>query len=242
MSNTTDVGSSGQNNLYWQEDVPAIPVVGDVMDLAFAITCRSLPLDHAWALSQAIQGALPWWLNEPQAGLHLIHGGESGNGWYRPEGREDTLYLTRRVRLVLRLPHHRIADAQSSLTGRTLEVAGNPLVVGTAVKRPLNYHPALYARHVVTGPTADEGIFLANAAQELGAMAVRFKKMLAGKSGVLTTPEGPCTTRSLLVAELRPEDALELQRRGLGPRRTLGCGLFVPHKSIVSTGINGMSR
>jgi len=232
MANTSDAGSTGQSNLYWQEDIPAVLVTKDVVDLAFAITCQSLPLDHAWALSQAIQGALPWWSTEPLAGLHLIHGGESGNGWYRPEGGEGILYLTRRARLVLRLPLHRIADAHSALTGQTLEVAGYPLLVGKAVERSLNYYSALYARHVVTDPTVDEGVFLANAARELRMMAVQFKKMLAGKSGILATPEGPCTTRSLLVAELRPEDALELQRRGLGPRRTLGCGLFVPHKAL----------
>ncbi|CAK0771943.1 hypothetical protein CCP3SC15_4440003 [Gammaproteobacteria bacterium] len=166
------------------------------------------------------------------AGLHLIHGGESGNGWYRPEGGEGTLYLTRRARLILRLPHSRIADARFALQGRTLVVANSSLVVGEAVARPLSHHSALYARHVVTDPAADEGVFLADASRELQAMAVRFKKMLAGKSSALATPEGSCTTRSLMVADLLPGDALELQRRGLGPRRTLGCGLFIPHKTL----------
>jgi hypothetical protein len=35
-----------------------------------------------------------------------------------------------------------------------------------------------------------------------------------------------------MVAELKPEEAFELQRRGLGEGRKLGCGLFIPHKGI----------
>ena len=33
---------------------------GDIVDAVFAISCRSLPVDHAYALSQAIQAVLPW--------------------------------------------------------------------------------------------------------------------------------------------------------------------------------------
>ena len=33
---------------------------GDFVDAVFAISCRSLPVDHAYALSQAIRSALPW--------------------------------------------------------------------------------------------------------------------------------------------------------------------------------------
>ena len=31
----------------------------DIVDAIFAISCRSLPVDHAYALSQAVQAALP---------------------------------------------------------------------------------------------------------------------------------------------------------------------------------------
>jgi CRISPR/Cas system CSM-associated protein Csm4 (group 5 of RAMP superfamily) len=35
-----------------------------------------------------------------------------------------------------------------------------------------------------------------------------------------------------MVAELSYEDAITLQEQGLGPHRTLGCGLFLPQKSF----------
>jgi CRISPR/Cas system CSM-associated protein Csm4 (group 5 of RAMP superfamily) len=35
---------------------------------------------------------------------------------------------------------------------------------------------------------------------------------------------------------LEPEDALRLQASGIGPDRSLGCGLLVPHKSAAAVG------
>ncbi|CAK0761382.1 Type I-MYXAN CRISPR-associated protein Cas6/Cmx6 [Gammaproteobacteria bacterium] len=234
--NANDGNHVASSNPYWQENCSPIHVADDMVDLAFTITCRSLPVDHAWALSQAIQERLSWWHTEPHVGLHLIHGGDSGNGWQRPEKGSDMIYLTKRTRLTLRLPRSRLADARSALVGQTLTIANSSLITGEALERRLVYQPALYARHVVvSNVTDDESVFLADAARELQAMAVRFKKMLAGKLNVLMTPKGPCVTRSLLVADLRPEDAIELQRRGLGPRRILGCGLFIPHKALADT-------
>ena len=63
----------------------------DIVDVVFAISGRSLPVDHAYALSQAIATALPWFADEPGAGLHTIHGAASGSGWMRPEGADALL-------------------------------------------------------------------------------------------------------------------------------------------------------
>ena len=46
----------------------------EFVDAVFAISCRCLPVDHAYALSHAIQEALPWFAEEPLAGLHGIDG------------------------------------------------------------------------------------------------------------------------------------------------------------------------
>ncbi len=45
-------------------------------------------------------------------------------------------------------------------------------------------------------------------------------------------PDGPVHTRSLMVADLSPDQSVHLQQIGLGPGRNFGCGLFVPHKGI----------
>ena len=83
-----------------------------VVDLAFRISCDCLPVDHTSALSDAIGTLLPWFEDEPLAGLHLIHVAGSQNGWMRPEEPDELLHLSRRTRLTIRIPIDRVSDAQ----------------------------------------------------------------------------------------------------------------------------------
>jgi hypothetical protein len=41
---------------------------------------------------------------------------------------------------------------------------------------------------------------------------------------------------SLLLHGLTPAQSLAVQESGLGEGRKLGCGIFVPHKSVVAVG------
>ena len=203
----------------------------DVVDAAFAIECRSLPVDHAWALSAAIQAALPWFAGEPQDGLHTVHGAASGSGWMRPEGEGAVLQLSRRTKLVLRLPGHRMTDA-AALTGRTLDVAGSPMRVGRLAARPLLRIASLFARGVIFECAGDEAAFLSAANEGLRALGVEASTMLCGRDVTLATPEGTYRTRSLMLTVATPAQSLLLQREGLGEARKLGCGVFIPHKDV----------
>jgi CRISPR-associated protein Cas6 len=219
--------------MFWQEEVDEqqFVVPDEVVDLLFKIKCNTLPVDHAWALSEAIQAELPWFADEPLAGLHLIYGADSGNGWERPQGGEDLLYLSRRTRLVLRLPKHRVEDAQA-LSGKTLKIQDNPLEVGDGYTRNLAVTTTLYCRHLVTDTEMAEDEFMSLAVDTLKGMNIRFKKVLCGKSRSFTTPDGELPTQSLMVAGLPLDDAITLQQQGLGPHRNRGFGLFVPHKTV----------
>jgi len=203
----------------------------DVVDAVFAIECRSLPVDHAWALSQAVQAALPWFADELQAGLHTVHGAASGAGWNRPEGEDAVLQLSRRTRLVLRLPGRRLRDA-AALTGRTLEVAGHPMRVGALTPRPLVRIASLFSRGVVFEGQVEETDFLATATAALQALGIETPTLLCGRDVALSTPRGSYRTRSLMVTVATPAQSLALQRHGLGEGRKLGCGLFIPHKDV----------
>ena len=204
---------------------------GDVVDAAFAIECRSLPVDHAFALSQAILAALPWFADEPQAGLHTVHGAASGAGWQRPEGEDAMLQLSHRTRLVLRLPENRLQDA-AALTGRTLDIAGFPMRVGRLSPRPLLRIASLFSRGVIFEDAADEPAFVAAAIEGLRALGVQASTMLCGRDVTLATPQRSYRTRSLMVTVATPAQSLALQRQGLGEARKLGCGLFIPHKDV----------
>lgn len=223
--------------MFWQEeenDVERFVVPENVVDVLFSISCNTLPVDHAHALSTAVKEALPWFEEEEQAGLHLIHVAESGNGWERPQGGDEVLYLSRRTKLSLRVPQHRLEDAKA-LSGQRLDVAGNEMEVGKSMVRLLSTSTTQYARYVAVSEQGQgEDEFIAELVKELRASGLRFKKVLCGKESTFNTPEGPMVTRSLMVADLPIEDAVRLQEIGVGPHqhKKMGFGLFIAHKAV----------
>lgn len=219
--------------MYWEEDKPteAFAVPDDVVDLAFDIVCRALPVDHAYALSQAVLAELPWLADEPGAGVHPIHVAESGNGWMRPENPHDLLHLSRRTKLLLRLPKARI-DAARALGGKALDVHGHRLEIGKANVRPLVAIGTVFSRHVVIPGASDETAFIEQSVHALRALGIKPKKLLCGREVQIAVPGETLRARSVMLADLSLEESMQLQLRGLGPRRQLGCGLFIGHKDI----------
>ena len=153
----------------------------------------------------------------------------------RPERPDDLLYLSRRTRLILRVPQQRLAAAQR-LSGHTLTVAGNAMTVEQATVRPLSTHTTLFSRYLAFDETLEENVFLARMQRELAAVDVQPKKMLCGIEKIIATPAKAIHARSLMVADLTVEQSLRLQQHGLGRLQHLGCGLFIPHKDIREVG------
>jgi len=219
--------------MFWQEDSSQehFEIPQNVVDLAFQIDCRALPVDHAHALSMAIAAALPWFGESSTDGLHLIHVAGSGNGWERPHEGSALLLPSRRTKLVLRLAHDRVENARA-LSGKLPDINGHPLRVGESKVVHLSPAATMYARYVAVTQNQNEEQFIADMVQQMRAMGLRFKKVLAGKQVNFSLPQETLSVRSLMVADLSPEDAITLQEQGLGAARTLGCGLFIEHKSI----------
>lgn len=221
--------------MFWNDDREKNTefVVPDaVVDLVFHIKCPTLPVDHAHPLSTALLEALPWLAEEEQAGIHLVHGASSGHGWTRPEDPStEVLHLSRRTRLRLRLPKHRLDDA-GKLTGRMLDIAGHSMEVSQSSVHLLSTISTLFSRYILTQEAIDEGQFLEQVAKELGSRGIPCRKMLCGMPHTHSFPDAPVFSRSLMVAELEPEQSVRLQQQGLGGGRKTGCGLFIPHKGI----------
>jgi len=217
----------------WEEDPAALASAeaADIVDAVFSISCRALPVDHAWALSAAVADILPWLADQPGAGMHTIHGAESGAGWMRPEGPGERLQISRRAKLVLRLPRSRMPEAAAVLGGRTLDVAGCPLTVGGATLRPLARITTLFSRGV-DFESEDEAGFLEAARAALGRLDIRPERAICGRETRMAGPDGERTLRALMVAGLSQGQSIALQRVGLGPARALGCGIFIGHRDI----------
>lgn len=224
--------------MYWQdqeENKTQYVVPGDVVDLTFKVQCKQLPLDHAHALSQVIQQELPWFVEEPLVGMHLIHGAESGNGWIRPQEPDALLSLSRRARFALRLPKHRIQEA-AALAGRKLCIAGSDLILREPYEKLLSAITTIFARYIITDEVEDEATFLRQAAELLNKEGIQVKRMISGRTHVLRMPDADVQTRSLMLDGLEIEQSVYLQQHGLGAGRKMGCGLFLPHKGIDAVG------
>jgi len=226
--------------MFWQEDNTKTPfqVPDDIVDVLFSVACKRLPVDHAYALSAALQQAAPWIAeDDSKVGVHTIHVAGSQNGWERPDhGTDQYLILSRRTKLTIRVPKQRTERLQRDLEGTTLDISGCPLTIGSGKVRRLSAETTLFARHVAAVPDDTEAGFLAWVAQALKDQGITLRKALCGKTTLLTTPDGILRTRSLMLSDLAPAESVHLQQKGLGPHRRMGCGIFIPHKGIGTVG------
>lgn len=226
--------------MFWQEDNTETPfqVPDDIIDVLFSVVCKRLPVDHAYALSVALQQAAPWITEDDSGvGVHTIHVAGSQNGWERPDhGTNQHLILSKRTKLTIRVPKQRRDALLGDLEGATLDVAGCPLTIRSGKTRRLSTETTLFARYVAAVPDDTETGLLDRAAQALKEQDISIRKALCGKMTLLTTPEGMLRTRSLMLSGLAPAESVRLQQQGLGPRRRMGCGIFIPHKGIEAVG------
>lgn len=218
--------------LYWEEDDDNEPVEADddVVDIVYRLNCKTLPIDHAQKLSDALHEALPWIADEELVAIHNIHIAEAGNGWYRDEN-NGLLQLSRRTRFMLRVPAERVDDA-NALEGMTLDIAGHPMTIGAGSIKKLSKLTTLFSRYMAGDNVDDENAYLEHVYELLLDKGIKPKKMMAGRKHVIETATGPLASRMLMLAELDLDASLKLQKEGLGPGRKLGCGIFIPHKGI----------
>jgi hypothetical protein len=134
--------------MFWSDDNPqkhGFEVPDSVVDINFKIKCSHLPLDHAHALSQVITQKFPWVENHECAGMHLIHGAESGNGWIRPSDPKELIYPSRRTLFTLRVPKEHIEEAKT-LTGQSLPLLDTHIEFTQASVRPLYKLTTIFSR------------------------------------------------------------------------------------------------
>lgn len=205
---------------YAPDDASAVMV-----DVVFSLEEGTLGDDHACALSLAVRRVLPWFDDEPEAGILPLSGLAKGNG---------VRFVGRRSRLILRLPIHRSASADS-LAGTRLDLDGTALKVGAGSVRLLFPARGVVYSHFVSVGAEDEIEFLERCKSLLAERGLK-PQLISGKARELRTAEGVVRGFSLMLHGLGALDSLAVQEAGLGAHRALGCGLFVPHKSVVAVG------
>lgn len=220
--------------MYWEEtedDAADQMISDDVVDLLFSIRCKSIPIDHGIALKEAICSKLDWLETEPQAGIHQVHVAESSHGWQRPDREGGVLLPSRRTRLILRMPSHRIEDCRA-LTGQQLDLQGHSLSIGEFKERSLSTLTTIFSRYIESDIDEAEEAFIERMLNCLRAENIAVKKMMSGLMVKHHAGEEFIATRKLMLSGLSIRDSLRLQRQGMGNNMLMGIGIFLPHKGI----------
>ncbi|MDP2254247.1 MAG: type I-MYXAN CRISPR-associated protein Cas6/Cmx6, partial [Thiobacillus sp.] len=209
-------------NWDWPENKPET-YTPHMIDLQFDLAGTTIPTDNAQMLADALQDLLPW-LNENSAtGIQHLKGAETNSG-------DASLNINRRTKLFLRVPRTRTADMRK-LVGQKLDLAGHALHIGSFKAREFSPFSNIYA-HFVDTVSATEEQFVQDVMRELdGHFQIRCG-FICGRRQTLQTTSGPIHGYSLMLHDVPPHKSLQLQDEGMGRNRLLGCGIFIPHKSI----------
>ncbi len=193
------------------------------VDLYFQVVGEAVPLDHGFALYSAIckateQEPSTSWLHDAEGvGLIPIRGTPAA---------EHRLLLNRTARFGLRLPAQDIPKALV-LAGKRLRIGDLLIRAGATTAEALKPSATLYARIVTTRNGEDPERFDAEIARQLAAISVR-GRVVRGDRRIIRVHDKKVVGHELLVTELTAEESICLQEQGVGGRRKMGCGVFLP--------------
>lgn len=218
------------------------------VDLIFPAMGSAIQREHGYGLYGAISRIVPWLhqeaAKEENAGIFPIRGQSAGDG---------TALLTDRSAVRIRVPAARL-PLLLPLAGKLLEVDGYRLRLGVPRVAALVPAAALSSSLVLIKIAHAEGkdcitpdLFLASAKRKLSEMGIAAEPGLqiyrdgprAGqaKKRVIRVREQTHVGYAMLVQGLTAEESIRLQEIGLGGRRVMGCGLFLPERKEGERGV-----
>lgn len=206
----------------WPETKPE-EYTAHQIDLQFDLVGTTIPADNAQLLLDAVLSVLPWLGEDAGSGIQHLKGAETNSG-------DDALNINRRTKLYMRVPKARVPDTEI-LVGKTLDLSGHPLTIGKFKTRSFSPFSNIYAHLVDTGSESEEQ-FVQDVMRELDGRYQLRCGFICGKRQSISSKQGPLHGYSLMLHDVPPHKSLRLQDEGLGRNRLLGCGLFIPHKSI----------
>lgn len=179
------------------------------VELRFPIACGEIPLYHERAMFRTISRLIPE---------------AASAGWL--------LVRIAQARLIMRLPQSRVA-LMLKLSGRRIEIAKHPVRFGTPEISLLEPSSSLYAKCVAIDGCATPDAFRNSLAWRLDEMGIEGEIELGARRRFCA---GCRVIRgfALTLHGLSEDGSLELQERGLGSHRHLGCGFFVPVRNRVN--------
>jgi CRISPR-associated protein Cas6 len=190
------------------------------VDLAFKLIGTKIPVDHGYALYSALSRLLPEIHGARNVGVHPIRGTYSGNG---------ELSLRNFSRLSFRLESERTGDFLK-IAGKQLDIDSHRLWVGIPEVRTLRPRAALYCRLVTIKGFMEPTAFLESAKKQVEKLNLNAEIRL-GERRTFRLKDKQVVGFEMAALDLDAEASLRLQENGLGGRRHMGCGVFVPFRT-----------
>lgn len=191
------------------------------VELHFPLRGRDpIPADHGYAVLGAVTQVVP-----------TVH---SGNGFAVAPiaGRQiggRRLSLTPTSRLVIRVDADRIAEFLP-LAGKRLDIAGRSVTVGAPTVRQLRPAAAIKARIVTIKGFFEPDPFTEAVRRQLDRLGVAEAVITPGRQRTLRIKENEILGFETVLSGLSEADSIAVQSVGIGGRRHMGCGVFVPAK------------
>jgi len=198
-----------------------------IVDLCIPVRGSSLPADHGYGLLSAMAHQVQLLHQNPEIGILTVAGVGDKQG---------KILLTPQSHLRIRLPVEQVGRVYG-LAGKSLRVGSHLIHLGIPEILTLKGCHTLKARIVtIKGYLEPEG-FQRAAQRQLTDLGI------PGEVEVLVDPMGIPLRKTLkikrhtivgfstVVRHLSEEDSIRLQQVGLGGRRRMGCGFFLPSKS-----------
>ena len=192
------------------------------VELNFFINGSTIPVDHGYVLFSAISKAVPGFHKSQSAALGLIRGRYIGDG---------LLDISCNSCLAIRLKPEEITP-YINLSGKILDLKGHKLLVGVPLTRAVVPQGAVYAHFVTTRNGQDPVRFLSEIRKQMAALPIQGSVILK-KRKTMEIHEKQVVGYETIVEGLSDEDSIRLQTSGIGGRRKMGCGFFVPMEKCV---------
>ncbi|MBW4563311.1 MAG: type I-MYXAN CRISPR-associated protein Cas6/Cmx6 [Mojavia pulchra JT2-VF2] len=201
----------------------------EYVDLTFKLRGAPIPLDNGYVIYSALCRICPILHELESIGIHPIAGIPTRN---------NLLELTAQSRLKIRIHHQQIPLIYLYLAGQAFHIGQNSYQLDIPDYKPLISSESVYSRLVIITGFQDSTNFIEAVQRQLD------NKGIQGKIELLTRQDGTPQKRQLTInqkgkqfkvrgfgikiSSLNPEDSLTLQEQGIGGKRKMMCGIFVP--------------
>ena len=199
------------------------------VDLVFPLKGRLLPLDNGYLVYSALSRLCPNLHQLTDIAIHPIAG--------IPNSYKQ-LKLTKRSKLQIRIPIEQIPLIYEFLVEQTFKIGESQFHVGIPEYKALNPSSSLYSRLVIIRRCIEPQVFLEAAQRQLSNLRITGNiNLLKKKNGqlqcrqmVLNKKEGtfPLRGYGVEVMDLSESDSIKLQQHGIGGKKKMMCGVFVP--------------